>query len=114
MAHSYDRYETLRVFSGGVRAAVDPEAWVLADEKIARVLSYWSDRRVAAPYEIEPLDRINQQLYVVQPAGDDVLAKMAQAGMALGEVVGVEAGKDVDPPPWALRRLVRREEAVTP
>lgn len=114
MAHSYDRYATLRDFSDDVRAAVEPEAWVLADEKIARVLSYWSDRRVAAPYEIEPLERIAQRLYVVQPAGDDVLAKMAYAGMVMDEVVGVEAGKDVDPPPWTLRRLVRREEAVTP
>lgn len=109
-SHSYERYATLQVFAADVRQSVEPRGWVVADQKIARVLSYWSDRRVAAPYEIEALDRIDQPLYVVEPAGEEVLAKMSQAGMVIGDAVADHS----DQSRWTLRRLIRPEEAVAP
>lgn len=114
LVHSHERYDMLHAFAAEVHEAVEPDAWVVADAKIARILSYWSDRRVAAPYEIDPLDRIDQPLYVVDPADEEVLAKMMEAGVVMEDAIIGDSPADVAQARWTLRRLIRPAESGAP
>ncbi len=114
LAPSYERFVALENFADDLREVVEPEAWVVSHEKIARVLSYWSDRRVAAWYEIDALDRIADPLYVIEPTTPQMDAKVAEGGLVPGEIVLSGPVDDTGQPRWVLRRLVQPVEAGVP
>jgi len=113
MAASYQRETSLRAFSSQLRHAVEPDAWVLASEKTARVLSYWSDRRVAARYELPPQGEIDSALYILEPIDPQEALVLKERRLRVGPVV-VERAGDNGQPTWTLRRLIPEIETEAP
>jgi hypothetical protein len=96
----------LQAISHDIAAIVPPDAYVLAHKKVARVLAYWSDRYVAAPYEL-PAAAHEARLYVLQPMDEEVRIELAQHRLALGREIAREpATGRKQAEDWVVRELV--------
>lgn len=111
LERSYAMHQLLRQFAGQVADHVEPDAPVLAHRRVARVLEYWSDRRVSAEYE---MNRSWVPRYVVWPGDADVMARLAEQNLQVGKVVtsvGDETDADTH---WSLRLVMPASPAPAP
>ncbi len=107
-------HAALHQLAGQIAAEVEPEAFVLAHRKIARVLAYWADRNVVAPYEM-PLLSEDVPLYVVRPVDDEVSKKLRDVRLVIGQEIArqpVPAGNKRWDEDWVLCRLIEPTPAT--
>jgi hypothetical protein len=98
-----------------IRQNVEPESWVVAPDKLGRILTYYSDRRVIERAELAPWPAAPEApTYVIEPLAEQERGELAEypdlpdqlqrLGLRAGEVVStVERPGQL--PPWRLHRL---------
>jgi hypothetical protein len=107
------RYLPTQDLARAIRDHVGDDAFVLAESKEGRILSYFSGRRVVEAFELPNLRVKAQPLFVVEPMDAMLREFMSQRGLHPGETLATVMRPGADVEPYTLHRVTAAAPAAT-